>query len=192
MTRPVSLLELLAKRVLQLALVLAVLLLARAACAQPAATVLARAVVAEAGWHAPDHAAILGVLELRARRAGVAIEAMARRYVSAFRVRPTRRLRWVLELEPACEQPPSWPARLDWAAHQPQCLQTFERVAAFERGELRSPCPRAVHWGGRDLEPDATRAARAGWRQARCSVRTRNVFYRAGSTLSAAVARGKR
>lgn len=142
---------------------------------------LALSCIAEAGWSTSDCAAILGVLELRATRAGVPIATMARRYVSAWKVRPTPRLRWVLAITSACEQPRHWPARrLDWEAHRPQCLATFALVREYLAGGVQSPCAAAVHFGSRTHAVDVERAKRAGWRRARCAERTRNAFYAEG------------
>lgn len=139
-------------------------------------TTLIRAVVAEATFAERDHRAILHVLARRAERAGVDIDVMASRYVSALK-RPIART-WVLELTAECEQPSSWPASLDWSAHRGRCIATAERVRAFLAGELRNPCPGAWHWGSLTLASDVERAARAGWRRVQCDGRTANAFYR--------------
>lgn len=139
-------------------------------------TTLVRALVAEADWSAADHVAILHVLKRRADHQGVTIEAMALRYVSAFRVPATPRTRWIVQLEAACTQPEAWPAHLAWSAYEQRCRDTFERVRAFAAEELRDPCPGAWHWGARDLREDVLRAAVAGWRVVDCGA-TANRFY---------------
>jgi hypothetical protein len=146
-------------------------------------------VVAEATWLERDHRAILHVLERRAERAGVAVDKMARLYISAFKRAPERT--WVMELEPTCEQPPSWPDSLDWEAWRPQCELTVERIEAFLAGDSVDPCKgRAMHFGAPDLQPDIENAASAGWRVVNCGG-TASIFYaeRRG-VVSAADARG--
>jgi hypothetical protein len=60
-------------------------------------TTLARALIAESDYSAADHVAQLYVLQRRADEAGVPIERMAEKYVSAFKLKePTPRLRYVL------------------------------------------------------------------------------------------------
>lgn len=143
---------------------------------------LAHATIAEATFNAVDRAAILHALARRAARRGVAIDVMARMYVSAFRVTPTPRLRWVLAVDESCEQPAHWPSRLSWPAHRPRCRRAFEDVRRFLRGVLPDPCPgRADHWAGMAIERDrirADRAVQAGrWIPAHCAG-ARNAFFR--------------
>ena len=170
-------------------------IVARAGCvatahAQAPETTLLRAVVAEATWLERDHRAILHVLARRADRAGITVDEMARRYVSALK-RPIART-WVLELEPHCEQPLSWPAHLDWEAHRIQCELTVERVRAFLAGDSIDPCRgRATQWGAPNLASDLERAARAPWRRVDCG-KTANIFYaRRADVLTAKEASGQ-
>jgi hypothetical protein len=151
---------------------------ARAAHGQAdTATILVRACVAEADFSAQDCAAILHTLDRRSRRAGIAIADHAVDYVSAFRVRPTDRLRWVMQIEPTCRKPEAWPADLAWERYAPKCTAAFAMVNAFLAGELDDPCNgRSWHWGSPHLPSDVERAARARWRVVRCG-ETCNAFY---------------
>ena len=152
------------------------------------------AAVAEADWSASDRAAIWHVLKRRADRAGVSMEAMLRRYVSAFRVRPSARIRWVMELEPTCSQPAHWPSNQAWPHYQPKCLQAFSDAQAFASGVLTDPCPGATHFGGMRLAADHARAATAvaagRWRVVRCAKPTVNTFFAEVGTGIATRARG--
>jgi hypothetical protein len=115
---------------------------------------------------------------------------MARRYVSAFKRAPARA--WVMELEPTCEQPPSWPDSLDWQTWRPQCELTVDRIEAFLGGDSIDPCKgRATHFGAPDLQVDLARAARAGWRVIECGTATRFYAEQRGA-IDAQIARGGR
>ena len=161
-------------RALFLALLLALagvtLCCARIAFAHDLETLtLARAAIAESGWHDADQRGVLSVLARRAKRAGITPAAMALAYVSAFKVAPTPRLRWVLAIDESCEQPAHWPSNLDWAHHEPECRATFERVRMLLEGELSDPCRgRADHFGATNLEPDVLNAERAAWQRVEC------------------------
>lgn len=158
-------------------------MLGRALAEPDTVRTLAQSCAAEATWRERDCRALMHVLKRRADRVGISIAKHARDYVSAFKTgMPSRR--WVLELEETCTEPPSWPARLDWEEHRPQCVLLFERVRAFVAGESIDPCPRAMHWGG---DMDVHRAERAGWRQLKCG--TRNRFY-SERTVEATEAKG--
>lgn len=161
------------------------LLLGRAFAAPDTVRTLAVSCAAEATWLERDCRALMHVLQRRADRVGISVAEHAQDYVSAFKTGlPSRR--WVMELEDTCSQPPSWPERLDWEAHRPQCVLLFERVRAFVAGESIDPCPRAMHWGG---DMDAHRAQRAGWMPLACG--TANTFYaETGGAVSAAEAKG--
>lgn len=169
-------LERLLLRVVSAIMLVMCLLLGRAFAAPDTVRTLAVSCAAEATWLERDCRAIMHTLKRRAERVGISVADHAQDYVSAFKTGlPSRR--WVMELEETCSQPPSWPARLDWEAHRPQCVLLFERVRAFVAGESIDPCKgRAWQWGARDLKPDVERAAKARWQSVDCG-ETSNAFY---------------
>ncbi len=128
-------------------------------------TTIGRCLVSEAGpVLAPDHAAILAVLDTRARRTPHSTAAdIARRYCQVHR-RPVGEHGRRVALMDALDLADAAPAVIDL-------------VVRYLQGEhIDNPCPGAVHWGdrGRDMK----RALRAGWRRVRCTERTRNLFWR--------------
>lgn len=151
---------------------------------EPVTLLLARAALAESDWSAPDRAALLHVLDRRAKRAGISVEQMAQRYVSAYVVGLSHRSAWKLTLAADCSEPEGWQRDVegDWHGYAKRCARLFEDVRAFQRGELADPCSGATQWGARNLKRDAERAARAvkagRWLPARCSAPTANAFYR--------------
>lgn len=137
---------------------------ARGTGLQASSAELARCIVGEGGWHsAADHAAVLHVLERRARASGRSLLEQTRAYANGCKAA------WV-ELDRP-KQPELWAAAL-------------ERVRAFEAGELADPCRgRAEHWGGtvKGTERDQARIA-ACLAAGKCEVvdcgGTRNTFFR--------------
>lgn len=140
---------------------------------------LARVCVAEAGWEVDtrDCAAIVHVLQRRARARHVALERMVRLYSSRhFDPRRTDPRRWIADLRLAAERPDGWPSHALWEHHRARWLETIEHVRDVLRGELDDPCDGAAdHWGMRH-GPDLERARRAGWRLLDCG-ETRNAFW---------------
>jgi hypothetical protein len=92
------------------------------------------------------------------------IDESARSYCSGLR-NPSivsAESRWKLHITPTCEQPDEWPSNLRWSRWRPGCVALHEFVAAFERGEVADPHPRALHFGGAKLERDHARCVRMG------------------------------
>jgi hypothetical protein len=109
-------------------------------------------------------AGIAHVLRKRAEAASTTLDVMAGRYCTGLRtpdaVAPASR--WKLHITPSREQPDEWPSNLAWSAWRPGCVALFEFVAAFERGEVADPHPRARHFGGAKLARDHARCVRMG------------------------------
>lgn len=120
---------------------------------------LVRCLVGEAGWSAPDHAAIPWALarSWQARVRGgfeLTFAVQVERYCSVLRVsEPTERQLWVRALPetgPMTEEnePDAFPDTVEWSGYS----ERLDRIRAFvdrwALGEVRDPCPRADHWGG--------------------------------------------
>lgn len=135
-------------------------------------TLLAQVCWLESSFSFDDCAAIVYVLERRARRADISLTEMALRYSSIRTAQP--RARFARSLPDGDE--PSWPSALNrrWAE-----LRTHVADALARR--IPDPCPRATHWGARNLPVDRARALDAltagTWREVRCRVETANAFY---------------
>ena len=115
---------------------------------------LAQALVAEAQTHTRDWAAILHVLERRARRAGWPLATMVRRYCAAWRA-PHARARRMRRLGPS----------------DARYRRAYAYVTRWAHGRVRDPCRgRAWHWGGAMDTP-------SGRMQAIDCGGTYNVFY---------------
>jgi len=110
-------------------------------------TLLAAAVVGEGGWTSGvDHDAIPWLLYRRWQQIGSgSFDDVIQQYCRALDGgRP-----WLLELDAAGTQPPSWPVdRASWHRHQPLWLKIRARIGAWAAGKVRNPCPTAVHFGG--------------------------------------------
>lgn len=133
---------------------------------------LARALVAEAGWNAPDdHAAIAWVLQrrwqhLHVRWSGLRFVTVVRAYCAG------------LGHQPASSPRQRWLRRLPWGDPLGRLARYRERwawvrdfVLAWGRGEILDPCARgAMHWGGHMDRPAAT------WNRVDCGD-TANIFY---------------
>ena len=136
------------------------------------ATLLAQVCWLESSFEFDDCAGIVYVLERRARRSQMPTAEMAFRYSSIRSDQP--RARFARSLPNGDE--PSWPSALNrrWA-------ELREHVAAALSGQVRDPCPRATHWGARNLPTDRARALDAltagRWRIVKCRVQTANAFY---------------
>lgn len=161
--------------------------------------VLARALVAEAGLGcmkvrcahnvALEHSAIAHALGRGARRRGVSLKIHIRQYCSAFKRSARGRIRWIMELEETGKRPLSFPSHLLWnSCNGKPCksrkelwLNTLKRSRRYLSGQLKDPCG-ADHWGSRTHPRDVRRGQRAiregRWELARCSKKTRNLFYR--------------
>ena len=160
---------------------------------------LARCLVGEAGWEAPDHAAIPWALAKswgQRIRAGyeLSFAEQVARYCAALRVtRPTTRQQWVRDLPDGmvteANRPPSFPRHLDWMAYAIRWENVRVFTSRWANGEVRNPCPGAEHWGGTiDQIPHGAVPACG-------NVATRNTFYfmrpvRRGDRIPAAIARG--
>lgn len=122
-----------------------------------ATLILAVTLFAEAGYHTPDYAPILQVMQTRAERQGVPIETLASRYSAAWK-RPLLKRRVMSEIS------------------NERFGEIVETVQAFARGKLRNPCKgRVDHWG--DRHTDMQRALKAGWKRIDCG-ETKNLFWR--------------
>ncbi len=127
---------------------------------------LARTLVGEADWHTADYAPISYVLWRRYRRRADTLEGIAfgdyvRMYSAIWKSRQYRA---------------STIRLLPWAAHAgPWGGSRWDRVRAWvtrwSRGEVKDPCPNAMHFGG-DMD-----APRYGWEPVDCGG-TENIFYR--------------
>lgn len=80
----------------------------------------------------------------RARLAGLVL-----RYNTLFKRGGSTRRRWVLELQPGSDAPPSWPRTASWRRHRPMWEAVMAAAEAFVRDPGQPPCPRADHFGGR-------------------------------------------
>ncbi|MFT3926683.1 MAG: hypothetical protein QM778_29330 [Myxococcales bacterium] len=131
----------------------------------PTKLTLARAMVGEADWHAPDHVAIAFVL---AKRWPIYRthhpEATFQQYIALY----SSPLRRDLGARSA------WLRSLPWGPIEGPYAQRWDQVRAlverFSQGKLRDPCPGAMHWGGAMDRPAA------GMRPVSCGY-TRNIFY---------------
>jgi hypothetical protein len=105
---------------------------------------LGRCVVGEGGWTSTaDHAAVLHVLQRRARASGRTLLEQARAYATGCKAAR------VLRERP--QQLQHWDAALDL-------------VEAFQAGELADPCRgRADHWGGTAKGTEKDQANIAAW-----------------------------
>lgn len=135
---------------------------------------LARALVAEAGWSQPDHAAIAWVLQKRWRayQAGRDADWGFVEQIKAYckGVSTNTRRKWVLTLSPDGTEPEGWPADVLWSNYEPHWQRTLRFVRAWFAGRVPDPCPTATHWGG---PMDRRRAATA---PVNCGM-TANIFY---------------
>jgi len=131
---------------------------------------LARAMVGEADWHAPDHVAIAFVLAkrwplYRARHPEATFRSYIELYSSPLRRDLGARSAWLRTL-------PWGPIEGPYSQHWDHVRALVER---FSQGRLRDPCPGAMHWGGAMDHPGA------GMRPVSCGY-TRNIFYSLRST----------
>lgn len=138
----------------------------------PLSLLLAQVCWLEATWSLSDCAAIVFVLERRARRVGSPIAEMAVRY-SAIDA-GTERAAFARALPDGDE--PAWPSHLNsrWRLLR-------EHVEHTLAGRVLNPCRGASQWGARNLPCDVRRAVdavQAGrWRVVRCTRRTANAYY---------------
>lgn len=120
---------------------------------------LARCLVGEAGWEAPDHSAIPWALArswAARKRAGheLTFATQVHRYCAVLRVpNPTPRQRWVLALPetgPMTEEnePDAFPDNIAWSSYSERWDAVRAFVDRWAAGEVEDPCPRADHWGG--------------------------------------------
>lgn len=140
---------------------------------------LARAMVAEGGWHKRDHAAIGYVLvrkweRVSDRNPDVRLETIIRRYCSGLEAddRRTDRLRWVYRLDYGTQAPSGWPNGLPWLTYYPRWQKALQMAARVLRNGIQDPCRnRATDFGGiMDRPPERLERIDCG--------RTVNVFYR--------------
>ncbi len=125
---------------------------------------LARAMVGEADWHEPDHVAIAFVLARRWR-------------IHQLNREPLPFARYI-ELYSASLRSDSsrseWIRALPWGPMPGPYSQRWERiqklVRAWGAGEVKDPCPSAVHWGGAMDRPSRSMSPIS------CGL-TRNIFY---------------
>jgi hypothetical protein len=100
------------------------------------------------------------------------IPEMAFRYSSIRSDQP--RARFARSLPDGDE--PTWSS-----AQNRRWAELRKHVADALAGRVSNPCPRATHWGARDLPIDRARAMDAltagRWRLVHCKVHTANAFY---------------
>ena len=134
-------------------------------------TLLAAAVVGESGWQrVTDHDALPWLLYARWRAIGGSFDDVILQYCKAL----TGKRVWLLELNPQGVKPPMWPANASWAKHRRKWLAIRDRIGAWARGEVRNPCPTAVHFGGH-MDP-----VRAGTMPAACAGSVNRFWKRKG------------
>lgn len=152
-------------------------------CAGAALTV-ARVCFLEAGFSRPDCAAMVGVARLRAARVGRPWVDVLVDY-SAL-TEPNARARSVRSFPWGDVQKKGETFNAHWGALRAYVVEALD-------GQHPSPCPRAEHWGARNLESDKPSGRMV---PARCWAKTRNVFYALGrrskGAVSATLARGAR
>lgn len=137
---------------------------------------LARAMVSEADWSKPDHAAIAWTLFRRweqhhARDDAWTLLAQIKAYCAGFRATHSRS-RWVLALEGE-DKPIGWKdEEASWEVYRPAWLRVRAFVEAWGEGRVRDPCRgQASHWGGTMDRPSK------GSIPVDCG-QTLNIFYR--------------
>ncbi len=165
---------------------------------------LARLCISEAGWDcftSGDGLAIHEVISRGSERQGVRYTSYARAYAQRlFGARPhdVPRLRWVGQINEACDEPSDWPTTITsrrrdgtiqvsphapWSAYRAQCQHVMTVAAEISRLTIEnvsewSICSQPVHdWGG---HLDEARARRIGLVPVECGVSdevTRNTFY---------------
>jgi hypothetical protein len=107
-------------------------------------TLLAAAVVGESGWQpVTDHDALPWLLYARWRAIGGSFDGVIRQYCKALAGKRV----WLLQLDAQGDQPSLWPANASWPKHRKKWLAIRARIGAWARGEVRNPCPTAVHFG---------------------------------------------
>ena len=166
---------------------------------------LARLCISEAGWDcftSGDGLAIHEVISRGSERQGVRYTSYARAYAQRlFGARPhdVPRLRWVGQINEACDEPSDWPTTITsrrrdgtiqvsphapWSAYRAQCQHVMTVAAEISRLTIEnvsewSICSQPVHdWGG---HMDRARAERIGLVPVDClpndAERTHNDFY---------------
>lgn len=144
---------------------------------------LAQACFLESGWSEPDCAAIVGVLQRRAgAKSGVKLQEMLWAYSALKSPSPRSRLARGL---------PAGDFEL-WSSSENRAWARLRAVVHEVLAGLRkSPCPRARHWGARDLKGDVQNArdmiASGSWIVARCREATLNAFYKLTSRADRAL-----
>jgi hypothetical protein len=136
---------------------------------------LARAMVGEADWHEPDHIAIAFVLARRWRIHQLNREPLPfQRYIELYSASlrsDSERSAWIRALPWG---PIPGPYEMRWA-------RVLKLVQAWGQGNVKDPCPSAMHWGGTMDRPSRR------WSPVSCGM-TRNIFYtrKARSILASA------
>ncbi len=137
---------------------------------------LARAAVAECGWHPTNcYAGVWHTIKNRAERTDRTIPEMVRAYCATWdrRTRDKPRARWVRELGPT--KPQHWPVNVIWDKHVKYWERAYNGAGAFLQGKVKNPCHKVpVHFGaryGKDL------ANAVGWEALECGPTGRQGFY---------------
>lgn len=141
---------------------------------------LARAMVAEAGWHSNrDHVAIAHVLARRWHRARdrwptLRFLDVIRNYCAGlgdYRRSLTPRQKWLRALDFEVARPSGWPRRVSWKKHSRYWRGALKRSQRWAAGAIKDPCRgKAWHWGGTIDSPYGRMVA------VDCG-ETRNTFY---------------
>lgn len=135
---------------------------------------LAATCAGETSWTNLDECTAIGIVLERRSSTGAVTPAIARAYSAAYR---SARRRWVLELAPTGERPPSFPPHLSWSVWGPRWGALFDHAGTVVRGEADSPCEEDPDHFGARYGIDAERPRLAGWIPVDCG-RTRNAFWR--------------
>ena len=130
---------------------------------------MARACLAETGWHEEACAALVHVMQRRARLRGMTPLAMVRLYSQPMRRRPAgdwsreavqrwRRAEWKRRITTHGRRPRAFRERASWALTQERFRELHGFVGDVLVGTVPDPCPEALHFAGpAHLDGDAPR-----------------------------------
>jgi hypothetical protein len=146
---------------------------------------IARALVAEAGWHdTVDHIAIAYVLFRRwqiARRTfpNYSLISVIKRYCTGFgRTAASKRQRWIKNLSADGRRPKGWPGDIRWLDYRDRWLSVIETVDSWRNGYHPDPCRGLSRYWGGPMDKPSRRMIRMD-----CGP-TKNFFYTVKRTPS--------
>ena len=146
----------------------------RGAVAADDALQLARAAWLETGFSVPDGRALVGVMRVRARRAGVSLTALALDYTALGRGYGVPRNDFGRQL-------PDGPVAAWSSSANARWRRLRAAVRAVVEGRAGTPCRGASHLGSLTEQPDVGRAERAikagKWRRVRCAQDVVHAYY---------------